>query len=180
MLPQQEDRDAFAARVKVGVMISTERLKAEFLGPAMLGYFRRRLNLPEEDLEIRLEEALKFLFIANECSGAIPVSQEIDEVWHLWILETEEYMCLCERLPARAYIHHSSNDYVRFFDDAVDSRADLRNDVKMLALYVTNFGPLELRRARYWLLAAHLVHRRGWSIRQVNEWLQPEAAGYDA
>jgi hypothetical protein len=105
------------------------------------------------------------------------VSRDIDAIWHAWILQTREYSTLCERLPARSFIHHSSNDYLRYFDPSVGEQNDLMPDVKMLALYVANFGPFEASRTKHWLLASHLMERRGWSVEQLNDWLlSPVAA----
>lgn len=153
-------------------MISTTQLLNTYVNQPMLQYFQRKLpQLSQRELHIQLEETLKFLFIAEECSGAIPVSRELDEIWHYWILQTQEYMNLCERLPAGHYIHHSSNDYEKYFDADVNERSNLLLDIKMLALYAANFGAFEEDRINYWLLARHLVNKCGWSVAQLNEWL---------
>ena len=89
-------------------MLSAAQLLSTYVNQPMLQYFQRKLpQLSQRDLQIQLEETLKFLFMAEECSGAIPVSRELDEIWHYWILQKQEYMILCERLPAVHYIHHS-------------------------------------------------------------------------
>jgi hypothetical protein len=44
-------------------------------------------------------------------------------------------------------------------------------EVKMLALYVANFGPFEASRTKYWLLANHLLECRRWSVEELNDWL---------
>lgn len=161
-------------------MISTQQLLAACLNEPMFQYFKRKLSrLPDKELQIQIEEAVKFLFMAEECVGAIPVTREIDEIWHYWILQTQEYMSLCERLPAGHYIHHSSNDYEKYFDVAVNERSNLPLDIKMLALYVTNFGPFKADRIKYWLLARHLVDQCGWSVEQLNEWLGVGASSVD-
>lgn len=153
-------------------MNSERSLSAVFLDEAMAHYFKCKFSsLPDDELEMRIEETLRFLFISHECSGAIPVSKDIDEVWHAWILQTQEYVQLCEQLPTRRYIHHSSNDYLSFFDPLVGERGELEQDVRMLALYVANFGPLDERRATHWLLARHLLLRQNWSIADLNQWL---------
>ena len=155
-------------------MIANEQLRAAFLDEPMLRYFRSKLSdLPDHELFARIEETLKFLFIASECTGSIPVSRDIDDVWHLWILQTQEYLTLCESLPTGSFIHHSSNEYLRYFDPTVGEASDSALDVKMLALYVRNFGPFEASRTKYWLLAAHLVQRYGWTTQELNDWLQP-------
>jgi hypothetical protein len=152
----------------------TERrsLSAALLDAPMSHYFRRKFpDLSADELALRIEEALRFLFISHECTGAIPVSKEIDDIWHAWILQTQEYMALCDKLPSHRYIHHSSNDYLSFFDPAVGERVGLEEDVRMLALYVVNFGPFKEQAARHWLLARHLMERRGWSVSELNDWL---------
>lgn len=152
--------------------MTNDQLVSAFLDPPMLHYFRCKFaNLQADDLRARIEETLKFLFISHECTGAIPVNREIDDIWHAWILQTREYASLCERLPARGFIHHSSNDYLRYFDPAIGEQDDLGREVKMLALYVANFGPFEASRTQYWLLADHLLARRRWSVEDLNNWL---------
>jgi hypothetical protein len=149
-----------------------QQLRAAFLDPAMLGYFRRKLpELTEPELLARVEEALKFLFIAHECRGPIPVTGEIDDIWHYWILQTQEYARLCRLLPAGELVHHSSNDYVGPGERPVDAEANLHNDVRMLALYVENFGPFSGDRVRYWRLAAQLIEQAGWTLDELNAWL---------
>ena len=148
-------------------------LSDALLDAPMRSYFQCKFNqLPAQELDLRIEETLRFLFISHECTGAIPVSREIDEVWHAWILQTQEYVALCEQLPTGRYIHHSSNDYLRYFDPTVGEHDELALNVKMLALYVDNFGPFEEARARHWLLASHLRQGVGWSLDMLNDWLQ--------
>jgi hypothetical protein len=48
-------------------------------------------------------------------------------------------------------------------------------NVKMLALYVANFGPFEAGRTKHWLMASHLLEHRGWSVEQLNDWLLSRA-----
>jgi hypothetical protein len=147
-------------------------LSAALVDAPMIHYFRRKFAaLSDDELVLRIEETLRFLFISHECSGAIPVSKDIDEIWHAWILQTQQYMELCERLPTGRYIHHSANDYLSFFEPLVGERDGLEADVKMLALYVVNFGPFDERRAMHWLLARHLLERCKWSVSELNSWL---------
>jgi hypothetical protein len=147
-------------------------LSAALVDEPMLHYFRCKFaSLSDDELALRIEETLRFLFISHECTGAIPVSKEIDEIWHAWILQTQEYIELCERLPTGRYIHHSANDYLSYFDPLVGEHEDLEQEVKMLALYVANFGPFDEGRGTHWLLARHLLQRCGWSVSELNGWL---------
>lgn len=153
-------------------------LSPVLLDAAMHHYLRCKFaELPGEELDTRIEETLRFLFVAHECSGPIPVSREVDAVWHAWILQTQEYFELCERLPTGRYIHHSANDYLRYFDPDVGEEEDMALAVKMLALYVANFGEFTPESARHWLLVRHLTDRWGWPLQAVNEWLRGHACG---
>ena len=158
-------------------VVTGQQLRAAYLDEPMLGYFGRKLaDVAEPDLLVRIDELLKFLFIAGECAGSIPVAREIDEVWHYWILQTQQYSRLCELLPAGEYIDHCSNDYLVHFDPSVGEDDDLEDGVRMLALYVENFGPFHADQAKYWRLAAHLISKYGWSIEALNDWLMSSAA----
>ncbi len=152
--------------------ITNQQLCDAFLGEPISHYFRKKLpHLPESELRARIEETLKFLAISTYCSGAIPVSRDIDEIWHYWILQTQEYEALCSSLQSGKFIHHTSNDYVEYFDKDVGNHDNLELDIKMLATYVENYGPFEESRVKYWLLAAHLIERYGWTTEQLNDWL---------
>jgi hypothetical protein len=153
--------------------ISNRQLRDAFLTPPMECYFAKKLSgLSAKELEIRIEETLKFLNIAAFCRGSIPVSKEIDEIWHLWILETYEYQRLCTLLHGRQFIHHSSNAYLNCCGDAVQSsEEDLEHKVAMLATYVLNYGPIQADRARYWTFAQYLMDNAGLSVDQINGWL---------
>jgi hypothetical protein len=136
-------------------------------------YFERKLpEVTEAEVVVRIEETLKFLNMAVFCHGNIPVSQEIDDMWHLWILETREYETLCALLEGRRFIHHSSNVYAACAGEGASAlENDFEHDVATLANYVLNYGPFEADRIRYWPLAAHLVQTCGMRLEQLNAWL---------
>jgi hypothetical protein len=138
----------------------------------MHAYFRKKLpDLLRAELDARIEETLKFLVISRYCTGPIPVTKDIDDVWHYWILETKEYVTLCGALETGEFIHHTSNQYLEYFQDERQESEDLLLGVRMLATYVENFGSFEQDRTRYWLLADFLCNKRGWSVQDLNEWL---------
>lgn len=153
--------------------ITNRQLRQAFLTPAMQYYFEKKLaHVSPAELRVRIEEALKFLNIAAFCHGNIPVSKEIDEIWHYWILETQQYKRLCRALQGGTFLHHRSNAYMEYFDKNVMTRAnDLQQDVAMLSAYVLNYGPFRKDRVKYWLLADYLIQRCGWTVRQLNGWL---------
>jgi hypothetical protein len=136
-------------------------------------YFQKKLpELPVDVLRLRLDETLKFLNIATYCDGPIPVTADIDEIWHLWILETQEYARLCERLQGRQFLHHTSNAYlscVEESDDYLERKVDVQ--VEILGTYYLNYGEFSAEAVPYWCFANHLVDDCGWTVGQLNEWL---------
>jgi hypothetical protein len=154
-------------------VITNEQLRLRYLTPQMQFYFERKLApLPPEEVQVRIEEALKFLSMAHWCNGAIPVSREIDDVWHYWILQTVQYEELCGKLPGGGFLHHTSNDYVLFDDpSAKEQKIGRREAVGVLASYVMNYGPFAEQRLKYWPFAAHLTAKLGWTANELNAWL---------
>lgn len=154
-------------------MITGYRLREEFLSPQMHFYFERKLApLPSEDVLVQIEELLKYLNMAVHCNGDIPVSKDIDEVWHLWILQTQQYEELCAKLSGGVFLHHSSNDYALFTDPgAKDRKIDRTTGIAILASYIINYGPFEADRLKYWPLAAKLAESLG-GVARLNALLQ--------
>ena len=159
-------------------MISNEQLRAAFLTPAMQHYFERKLaDVPPAEVLARIEELLKFLNITTHSHGPIPVSDEIDDAWHLWVLQTREYLELCRQLQGGKFIHHSSNEYEEYADKDVKVRpTDLQRAVSILRAYVVNYGPFEADRVKYWQLAARLTRNLGWTVDRLNAWLTSASA----
>ncbi|MFZ2314231.1 MAG: hypothetical protein WAW86_01055 [Gammaproteobacteria bacterium] len=93
-------------------LISNEILLKEFLSDALKKYFYTKLQAEDKSyVELKICELLKFLCLSHNSFGNIPFNAEIDEIWHLWILQTIQYHELMEKLPSKKFIHHSSNDY---------------------------------------------------------------------
>jgi hypothetical protein len=154
-------------------MISNRQLQRAFVSPPLQHYFRRKLApLADDEVDARIEETLKFLNMAGHIEGSIPVTRELDEVWHYWILETQEYATLCARLPGGGFVHHASNDFAEFADPEIGRRAiDIDHHVAILASYVDNYGPFAAERVRYWRVAVRLMEARGWDVARLNRWL---------
>ena len=136
-------------------------------------YFDKKLApLTSDEVDIRIEETLKFLNMAVHCGGQIPVSREIDEVWHYWILETAEYQKLCAKLDGGLFVNHSSNDYAEYHDsNAKNLKIDLEHGISFLSSYVRNYGAFEQNRLKYWPVATYLLDIPGWNLDKLNEWL---------
>jgi hypothetical protein len=150
-------------------MISCEDLRNAFLSPQMIYYFHKKLApLPSVVVDVRIDEALKFLNLAALSPGAIPVSKEIDDVWHYWVLETAEYETLCRKLPGGRFLHHSSNEYAEFHDPgAKEKEINPASQIAYLGSYVKSYGPFEPDRVCYWPFAARLMDMLDWSLDEL-------------
>ncbi len=151
-------------------MITREALRAAFLSHQMIYYFHKKLApLPPAEVDLRVEEVLKFLNLAVYSPGAIPVSKEIDDVWHYWVLETLEYEKLCKKLPGGRFLHHSSNEYAEFLDaGAKEKEIDPKVQIAYLGAYVKNFGPFEPDRVCHWPFAMRLMAMFGWTLDELS------------
>ena len=155
------------------MIITNSRLRELFVSPQLRFYFDKKLApLNRSEIDLQLEETLKFLNMATYISGNIPVSKEIDEVWHYWILETQEYQRLCLKLPGGKFIHHTSNDFLNYVEkDIANQVMDLPHQVGILSSYVLNFGPFEVDRIKYWPVTEQVMRRCGMDVASLNAWL---------
>jgi len=135
-------------------------------------YFEKKLSgLPKAEVLARIEEALKFLNMSEFCRGNIPVTQEIDDIWHYWILETREYAKLCSALSSGDFLHHCSNTYAECATGESVPTNSIEDDIEVLGTYVLNYGPFHSDRIKYWLLPAHLLEEHGMTVDELNSWL---------
>ena len=64
----------------------------DLLPPKMEEYFYRKLvGELQEEIRVKLIEFLKFCLLYPQAKCNIPFNAEIDEIWHLWILQTRQY-----------------------------------------------------------------------------------------
>lgn len=83
-------------------------------------------------------------------------------------------MTLCSMLQGTEYLHHSSNAYGEYAGREVE--VSLLGDASTLGTYVRNYGPMAEDRVRFWPLAAQLVEDVGWSVEELNDWLDGEGS----
>jgi hypothetical protein len=155
--------------------ILNHQLRDRYVSPQLRFYFDQKLApRPIQEVDELLEEALKFLSMASFIVG-------IDDVWHYWILETIEYQKLCLKLPSGKYIHHTSNDFLNFSEkDNAAIHPDFTHQVAILSSYVTNFGPFEISRIKYWPVAEQVMRCCHMDINSLNAWLVTAGQNYPA
>ncbi len=125
--------------------------------------------LSQDELSIQTQEFLKFIYIQSMNDGGfIPVSDEIDQIWHEYILQTREYQILCMDLPGKAFIHHQTTtlaEYVNKYDrkDVIKKMLDWIPD------YFRYFGEFTEKTAPYWTMVTFLSKELHLSLQQINE-----------
>ncbi|MEX0600376.1 MAG: hypothetical protein WD423_02225 [Rhodothermales bacterium] len=66
-------------------------------------------HIPLDDAERRVEELIKFLYVAAESDAPVAPSKAVDAAWHAFILHTRNYAGFCEKVFGR-FIHHEPAD----------------------------------------------------------------------
>lgn len=124
----------------------------------------------DADIDIQLEECLKFLeIVSDDGRGSfIPLSKEVDEVWHELIVETQSYRRLCDALPGGLFLHHESiglEDYAgRSSKGAVTAQF-----LEWIPRYIARYGKFTEEVADYWTICAFLRNELGMTLDQINE-----------
>jgi hypothetical protein len=130
-----------------------------------------RQNLSDRsdaELDVQIEECLKFLFIMSERNGGfIPLTQEVDEVWHELILQTLEYAELCAALPGHKFIHHQTLPFSEYTTMRTEEQI-VDEFLSWIPAYVGRFGAFTPERAQYWSFCKYLTEVLGVSLDQLN------------
>jgi hypothetical protein len=151
-------------------------LTEKYLSKSLLCYLIEKSRPQhEEETTKQIEECLRFLYLSHFTKGAIPVSQFVDNIWHLLILQTQEYFRLCESLPAKKYIHHSSNVYIKAeeqFSNQISftetPAEEAKRQLEWLVSYIENFGELNIESLQYWSFANALCLKFNLTLESFN------------
>lgn len=148
-------------------MITNAELLKNYLTHEMEMYFYKKFkNEPQEYVKLKICELLKFLALSHHTAGNIPFNDEIDEVWHLWILQTVQYRELMDKLPGKKFINHCSNDYPAKHDQ--DDEVELNNQISFLVSYLSNFGNFTPDTVLFWPFLNVLMKAFSLDLDQLN------------
>src|SRR5262245_51982003 len=177
---QQYSRTHLDTSSQIGqpVLISDQELLETFVTPQMMSYFQAKMpDVSHELLVRRLCELIKYLMLVQFSPGRILFGQEIDNVWHYWILQTREYAQLCEKLPGQSFRHHSSRDYQETAEAAetVIVSDALQRALSFFISYYRNFGPMTEDRLDCWPALQRIVQEAGWDLDELNDFLRERA-----
>lgn len=126
--------------------------------------------LDAKTLTRQTAEFLKFIFLCSmreQHSLFVPVKEAIDEIWHIFILQTPEYATFCQALPGKTFIHHTTMHLDEFAEN--HDKSDLIRDMlTWIPQYRKHFGPFTEDVADYWLMPSFLRETLGISLADVN------------
>ena len=148
------------------------KLVKEYLSQEYINYLIKKNSDFKTEITLQqTEECLRFLYLASFTSGSIPVNQKIDQIWHFLILETKAYAALCEKLPAKKFIHHTS-DIFSEQNENINKRSyqeESKVNLEWLVSYVANFGEFTLESIEYWPYANSIMQQLNLDINLFNK-----------
>lgn len=160
---------------KTGLMDNAQLL-SHYLTQEMEAYFYKKLSQENPQyIKMKICELLKYFSICHFSPGDIPFNSEIDELWHLWILQTREYSELMRKLPSGQFIHHSSYDYENN-EEEQNEEQKINRQVSFLASYYYNFGEFTEGTIKFWPITACLMKVLNLSVADLNQYLSKFAA----
>ncbi|MEU5400711.1 hypothetical protein ABZ348_15635 [Streptomyces sp. NPDC005963] len=155
-------------------------LLGETLHAEVVEYFVKDTGGTTEEVERQVVECMRYLYLISyyrtELSGLfLPVEQHIDEIWHYLILQTREYVELCEeKLPGRFFIHHRSIGYEDYAQEPGREQS-IEEALRWIPLYCKEFGPFDEGALPHWTIVRFLHQRMEMSLEEISA-LEPAAS----
>lgn len=119
----------------------------EYKNPAVLKLYNQKYPNHKLSAEIAFREMLKYLWLSKKHADDLPTNkdnehfpseffmarsmQEIDDMWHEFILFTQDYTNFCKHYFGE-YLHHLPN----LFDNRIRPREEVNNEIARLLPYI--------------------------------------------
>jgi hypothetical protein len=131
---------------------------------------------PVEVLDVQLVECLKYLAIVSMTPGRrIPVTPDVDVVWHELLLQASQYRSLCRSFPGGGFLDHESID-PESYNERVGDHAFVTEWLQWVPDYVQSFGDFTEQTAQHWNVVCFLTDEIGMSLDDVNSLGRASAA----
>ncbi|MFE0698831.1 hypothetical protein [Streptomyces sp. NPDC058872] len=149
----------------------------ELLGPALheevVRHFTTKPDAPSAAVvRHRVRECLRYLYLVSRHPDRLgglflPVEQDVDEIWHYLILQTREYLDLCERrLPGGHFVHHRSVSYDAY-QEAPGRETAAEEALRWIPLYTDAFGPFDADALPHWTIVRFLHDELHMSLAEI-------------
>lgn len=126
-------------------------------------------EVEREQLEVRIAEFLKFMFLRSKYGGGfIPLSGEVDDIWHEFILQTREYALFCEALPGQTFVHHNSQHLSEYAQDKAPREVVTRL-LGWIPTYYHHFGEFTEQASHYWMMVRYLQNELKMTLEDINQ-----------
>ncbi|HEV8052091.1 MAG TPA: hypothetical protein VGP47_06335 [Parachlamydiaceae bacterium] len=154
-------------------LLSDNELVKKYLPLKMEKFFYKKLSSEKQErVKLKIVEFLKYIVLSQYTAGPIPFSKEIDEIWHIWILQTRQYQELMELLPIDKFCHHCSNAYYDEGENEIEVEKEINRKVSFLMSYVHNFGEFKEETLRFWPMAFDLYHLHGNCLTAMHHYIR--------
>lgn len=131
-------------------------------------YLHIKSTQAHDDFENMFNEFLKFMYISSITDKKfIPVTKEIDDIWHEYILQTKAYSELCLSLPGKKFINHKSISFDQYCHNN-SKDVVIKDMVSWVPLYKEYFGPFLEKNANYWFLVKFLINELDMKLCDIN------------
>ena len=146
------------------------RVAPSYEASSMISHLREKFqHISDEEFCLRLGECLKFLYLRSVSGrGFIPLSGDVDDIWHEFILQTREYALFCQALPGQSFIHHNSIAFDKHAKKISNHQA-VANLLEWIPAYVKSFGQFTDKTAGFWVIVKMLQCEFGYSLDQINQ-----------
>ncbi|GAA5051450.1 glycine-rich domain-containing protein [Nocardia callitridis] len=137
-------------------------------------YVRQHNQVDDAVARVQVREAVRYLTLVSahpdQLGGLfLPVEQAIDEVWHYLILQTREYVDLCEnRLPGGFFIEHRSISYSDYGREQPSRETMIEQSLRWIPLYCSRFGEFDAEGAAWWTMVRFLHEQMNYSLSDIS------------
>lgn len=150
------------------------------VSPWMLKHLKDHFSeLSDYEFNTRLEEFLKFMYLSSKYNESFfPLTDEIDELWHEYIVQTLEYAQLCQALPSKRFLHHQSGS-LEEYTQIIDPKALVRRYLEWLPTYYLHFGAFTVETSKYWYIIDFLKTELHLDLDYINKIAENEAYKFE-
>ena len=152
---------------------SLKNLASDELYSLSAYHFCHQLGDYTQTFEQKFYECLRYLYLLSKYHKKLkqkfmPLKQEVDDMWHFFIIQTREYERLCSSLPGKVFLHHKSLLYEKYQEKFTQREQSITEMLMWIPLYVKNFGCYNENTGKYWKIVAYLHEKKGMAYEEIS------------